>query len=212
MQDINSLKLLSKKLTRSIEFVPNKVIILSNEWGSFTKELSFIEFKITSLVEHGFYVDVSKKMLHISWNYNSLNNDLKDFFKTLIRVLQFSGVLDILVLDKCFALSKMDVEVIAISDHINFTSTNPLIGRNDDEIGTRFPDMSHAYFDDYFGKFDFLNKVVLAGIEDLNISEATMRLIKQSDALVYNFSVMWMNILAVHSSMKFSAVCRIEVL
>lgn len=32
-----------------------------------------------------------------------------------------------------------------IRDHINFAFTNPLIGKNEEEIGPRFPDMSTAY-------------------------------------------------------------------
>lgn len=36
-------------------------------------------------------------------------------------------------------------ELMLITDHINFMGTNPLIGANDDQLGPRFPDMSHAY-------------------------------------------------------------------
>lgn len=36
-------------------------------------------------------------------------------------------------------------ELVLINDHINFFSTNPLIGRNDDAIGPRFVDMSETY-------------------------------------------------------------------
>ncbi len=32
-----------------------------------------------------------------------------------------------------------------IKDHINFMGGNPLIGPNDERLGTRFPDMLHAY-------------------------------------------------------------------
>lgn len=36
-----------------------------------------------------------------------------------------------------------------ITNHINFTGENPLIGPNEDEMGPRFPDMSQAYTPDY---------------------------------------------------------------
>ncbi len=36
-------------------------------------------------------------------------------------------------------------DIMIISDHMNFTSLNPLEGPNIDEFGPRFPDMSYAY-------------------------------------------------------------------
>ena len=36
-------------------------------------------------------------------------------------------------------------DLMLITDHINITGTNPLIGSNADSFGPRFPDMSHAY-------------------------------------------------------------------
>lgn len=36
-------------------------------------------------------------------------------------------------------------EIMLISDHINFFPGNPLIGKNVDELGPRFPDMSDVY-------------------------------------------------------------------
>ncbi len=40
-------------------------------------------------------------------------------------------------------------DLMAITDHINFTGYNPLRGYNDEEWGPRFPDMSAAYDKDY---------------------------------------------------------------
>ncbi len=36
-------------------------------------------------------------------------------------------------------------DLMLITDHINNMCTNPLIGKNDDSLGTRFPDMSEIY-------------------------------------------------------------------
>ncbi|MTI94849.1 MAG: purine-nucleoside phosphorylase [Firmicutes bacterium] len=36
-------------------------------------------------------------------------------------------------------------DLMLIRDHINYTGGNPLLGLNDDSLGPRFPDLSHAY-------------------------------------------------------------------
>ena len=39
-------------------------------------------------------------------------------------------------------------ELMLIRDHLNLTGKNPLVGTNDDALGTRFPDMTTAYDED----------------------------------------------------------------
>lgn len=36
-------------------------------------------------------------------------------------------------------------DIMLMTDHINFMGTNPLIGKNDEALGERFPDMSNCY-------------------------------------------------------------------
>lgn len=40
-------------------------------------------------------------------------------------------------------------DLMVITDHLNMTGDNPLIGHNMDELGVRFPDMSEAYSLEY---------------------------------------------------------------
>ncbi len=39
-------------------------------------------------------------------------------------------------------------DLVMISDHLNLTGMNPLVGQNDDRVGPRFPDMSDVYSPD----------------------------------------------------------------
>jgi purine-nucleoside phosphorylase len=54
--------------------------------------------------------------------------------------------------------------IMMITDHVNLTGTNPLIGKNEDSLGPRFPDMTKAYYPAFFDKareIAFKNNIVL---------------------------------------------------
>jgi purine-nucleoside phosphorylase len=72
------------------------------------------------------------------------------------RVLGKLGVSSLIVTN---AAGGIDVSVpagtiYAITDHINYMGTNPLIGANLDDFGPRFPDMTYAYDREYIQKLE----------------------------------------------------------
>jgi len=66
---------------------------------------------------------------------------------TPIRLLKLLGAEAVLLTNAAGSL-RPEVgpgSLVAISDHINMLAFNPLTGRNDDDIGPRFPSMAGAY-------------------------------------------------------------------
>ncbi|WP_368491110.1 purine-nucleoside phosphorylase [Clostridium sp. BJN0013] len=64
-----------------------------------------------------------------------------------IRVMKKLGVEILIVTNAAGGVNKnyKSGELMLISDHINLSERNPLIGKNLEDFGTRFPDMSEAY-------------------------------------------------------------------
>ncbi|MEK3787807.1 MULTISPECIES: purine-nucleoside phosphorylase [Paenibacillus] len=64
-----------------------------------------------------------------------------------VRVMKELGVKSMLVTNAAGGVntSYEAGDLMVISDHLNMTGTNPLMGPNDNALGVRFPDMSEAY-------------------------------------------------------------------
>ena len=81
-----------------------------------------------------------------------------------VRVMKLLGVSKLIVTN---AAGSVNVDykpgdLMVITDHLNLAGNNPLIGKNLEEFGPRFPDMSNVYNTELIGK-------VLAISEKLNL-------------------------------------------
>lgn len=64
-----------------------------------------------------------------------------------VRVMKELGVTNLLLTNAAGGANTAYVpgDLMLITDHMNFAGTNPLIGKNDDKFGPRFPDASNIY-------------------------------------------------------------------
>ncbi|MBO7672484.1 purine-nucleoside phosphorylase [bacterium] len=64
-----------------------------------------------------------------------------------VKVFKLLGVKTVILTNAAGAVNKRfnPADLMLITDHINFMGVNPLVGKNNDKLGTRFPDMSEIY-------------------------------------------------------------------
>ncbi|MFM7563169.1 MAG: purine-nucleoside phosphorylase, partial [Planctomycetota bacterium] len=102
-------------------------------------------------------------------------------------------------------------DIMLIEDHINLLGDNPLIGINDDRLGTRFPDMSEPYCHQLIdralrlarSKDIVAHKGVFVAVAGPNLeTRAEYRFLRMIGADVVGMSTVPEVIAAVHAGMR----------
>ncbi len=64
-----------------------------------------------------------------------------------IKVLKLAGIKTLIITNAAGGINKeFNVgDIMMLKDHINFMGANPLMGKNNENLGERFPDMSNVY-------------------------------------------------------------------
>lgn len=134
-----------------------------------------------------------------------------------IRVMKTLGINTVLLSNAAGGV-RADFKVgdlMLINDHISFFTPNPLIGKNIDELGTRFPDMSEPYSKELLEKakaigkengYDLKEGVYVAVTGPTFETHAEYRFIKAIGADAVGMSTVQETITAVHAGMKVFAV------
>ncbi len=141
------------------DFVPQIALVLGSACGDFAYGLCGIEinyadipnFKFSGVKGHlgkllfceleGKKVVIAQGRTHFYEGYG-----MEDvIFAT--KVFKKLGVKTLILTNAAGTTDKKlkPADLMIIKDHINFMGTNPLIGKNDDTLGCRFPDMSDVY-------------------------------------------------------------------
>jgi purine-nucleoside phosphorylase len=149
------------------DFVPEVGIILGTGLGGLVNEIevekqlpyaNIPDFPISTLEFHsgklifgklaGVNVVAMQGRLHYYEGYNMKQITFP------VRVLKTLGIKTLFVSNASGSLNPdfKKGDLMVISDHINLQADNPLLGRNEDELGPRFPDMSEPYRRDLIEK------------------------------------------------------------
>ena len=130
-----------------------------------------------------------------------------------IRVMQQLGVKILIVSNAAGGLNPEfnPGDIMLITDHINLTGTNPLIGPNLDSWGIRFPDMTRAYDKTLIAAAErvakaagkSLQKGVYAGLTGPSLeTPSEVKFLQTIGAEAVGFSTVQEVIAAVHSGMR----------
>ena len=157
---LEKIKQTTNFIQKQIDFVPEVGIILGTGLGNLTNEIdikftipykSIPNFPVSTVEGHSgqliFGTLGNKKVVAMQGRFHYYEGYTMKEVTFPIRVLKMLGI-KLLVLSNASGGMNPDFKIgdmMIITDHINMMGDNPLLGKNYDELGPRFPDMHIPY-------------------------------------------------------------------
>jgi purine-nucleoside phosphorylase len=141
-------------------FVPEFGIILGTGLGALVNDLVIYEsipyeeipfFPVSTVESHSgkliFGELADRKVIVMQGRFHYYEGYTMEQVVYPVRIMKMLGIRKLFVSNAAGGLNPKynTSDLMVITDHINLQPTNPLIGKNIDELGPRFPDMSEVY-------------------------------------------------------------------
>jgi purine-nucleoside phosphorylase len=156
------------KINETVGFISSKIngfrpeygVVLGSGLGGLINEINVLHqlnyadipnFPVSTVIGHSgkliFGTIGNKKIVAMSGRFHYYEGYSMHQVAFPIRVMKFLGIKKLFLSNAAGGLNpKQKVgDLMIIKDHISLLPTNPLLGKNIDELGTRFPDMSEPY-------------------------------------------------------------------
>ena len=175
-KSLSMLKLIHKSveyLKKVTDFQPEIGIILGTGLGGLVDEIKteksitykeIPNFPVSTVEGHQgkliFGLLGNKKVIAMQGRFHFYEGYTMSQIVFPIRVMKFMGINKLIVSNASGGVNpNFEIgDIMIINDHINLFPTNPLIGPNIEELGTRFPDMSDSYDENLIALAQSLSK------------------------------------------------------
>jgi len=147
-------------IQRIYPIIPTVGIVLGSGLGSFTGEMTIEKeihysdiphFPVSTVEGHSgkliFGKLGGKNVVAMAGRFHYYEGYTPQEVVFPIRVMKFLGIDTLLISNAAGGTNEVFKvgDLMVIKDHISFLAINPLLGKNVDELGPRFPDMSEPY-------------------------------------------------------------------
>ena len=156
-----------EKITETTEFLKKYntgnakiAVVLGSGLGNFVQEIvvhkeipysDIPHFTVSTVQGHSgkliFGTIAGKNIIAMAGRFHFYEGYAAEDVVFPIRVMKFLGVETVFLSNAAGGVNTSFKvgDLMIINDHISFATKNPLIGKNDDRLGPRFPDMSEPY-------------------------------------------------------------------
>lgn len=164
MNDLEMIQSCVKAIRGKTDFIPEVGLILGSGLGDYAERIEnkvIIPYKelpgfpVSTVAGHaGQFVlgEINgRKVIAMQGRVHYYEGYTQRQITMPVRIMKCLGVGKMIITNAAGGVNKefKPGTLMMIQDHINFSGSNPLIGKNPDEFGIRFPDMTNVYSKKY---------------------------------------------------------------